>query len=156
MKRYRFLLLAFFLANSVHAEGLISGIRIANVNSTPDLRSNSNNSVPDIRSGNNRVSPTTNSGSATATDIRRTSPRNSTEIGNTVGPVVSGSRTTDSQLSNNGNGTRSIKTTKTTKTSANSMSCKTYEGKTYDQGDAGYTDCMRNIRTDRQGTRTVP
>ncbi len=191
MKRYRFLLLAFFLANNVHAEGLISGINLsvspvlANINSTPDLRSTGNSSVPDVRGQNNSVSPTTNntipepttpptgvdsipdtgnrsgsrarnSGAATATDIRRTSPRNTTEVGNSVEPYVSGSRTSDSELNNRGNGARSAVTTKNVKTSAKGMSCKTYEGKTYDEGEAGYADCMRNIRTDRQGTRTVP
>lgn len=124
MKRYRFLLLAFFLANNVHAEGLISTISVApvvaNINSTPYTKD------------------------ATATDIKRTSPRNTTEVGSSVEPFVSGSTTTDT--------TR----TKTIKTSGRGISCKTYEGKTYDQGEAGYADCMRNIKTDRQGTRTVP
>ncbi|MEA9355741.1 hypothetical protein SHI21_06000 [Bacteriovorax sp. PP10] len=170
MKRYRFLLLAFFLANNVYAEGLASGMapamngspQLSNVNSTPDLKSNVNSSVPDVRSGNNRVSPTTSSmkaiksRSARATDIKRTSPRNTAEVGSALEPVVSGSRTPDDQLNNSGNGARSAQTTGTTKTSSKGMSCKTYEGKTYDQGEAGYSDCMRNIRTDRQGTRTVP
>jgi hypothetical protein len=156
MKRYRFLLLAFFLATNVHADGLISGMaptmsgspKLANVNSTPDLRSNVNSSVPDVR--------TNNSGTARARDIRRTSPRNTAEIGNALEPVVSGSPTPEDQLNNSGNGARSAQTTGATKTSSKGMSCKTYEGKTYDQGEAGYSDCMRNIRTDRQGTRTVP
>lgn len=161
MKKYRFLLLAFFLTNTVPV--------LANVNSTPDLRSGGNSSVPDVRDPNNRVAPTTNdtipqttttppinNNAATATDIRRTSPRNTTEVGNSVEPYVSGSRTTDAELNNRGNGARSAVTTKNIKTSAKGMSCKTYEGKTYDQGEAGYADCMRNIRTDRQGTRTVP
>jgi hypothetical protein len=146
MKRYRFLLLAFFLATNVHADGLISGMaptingspKLANVNSTPDMRSRKN------------------SGSARAKDIRRTSPRNTAEIGNVLEPVVSGSPTPEDQLNNSGNGARSAQTTGTTKTSSKGMSCKTYEGETYDQGEAGYSDCMRNIRTDRQGTRTVP
>lgn len=136
MKRYRFLLLAFFLATNVHAVGFISGMtpamngapKFASVNSTPDL-----------------------SNSARAKDIRRTSPRNTAEIGSTVEPVVSGLRTIDAQ-----NDGRPVQTIGTTKTSSKGMSCKTYEGKTYDQGEAGFNDCIRNIRTDRQGTRTVP
>lgn len=123
MKRYRFLLLAFFLTNNA----------IANVNSTRPVQSG-----------------------ATTTDIRRTSPRNTSEVGSTLEPVVSGARTPESQLNINSNGSRNAPATKTTKTSANSMSCKTYEGKIYDQGEAGYSDCMQKIKTDRQGTRTVP
>ena len=106
---------------------------------TPDSRSNRNTSIPD-------------SNSATTTDIRRTSPRNTTEVGSTTEPAISGTKTPEDQL-NNSNGSRQ---SPATKTSANRMSCKTYEGKIYDQGEAGYSDCMRNIRTDRQGTRTVP
>lgn len=146
MNRYRFLLLAFFLANTGHAEGLISGINlsvspmVANINSTPDLRSTGNSTVPDT----------------SANGIRKTSPRNTAEVGNSIEPYVSGSSTTDAELNNRGNGARSTVTTKNIKTSSKAMSCKTYEGKTYDQGEAGYADCMRNIRTDRQGTRTVP
>lgn len=136
MKRYRFLLLAFFLANNIHAEGLVSGMN-PSMNGAPKLVNV--NSIPDTR--------TINSGAARATDIRRISPRNTAEVGSTVEPVVSGSRTSDA---------RSAQATGTTKTSSKGMSCKTYEGKTYDQGEAGYSDCMRNIRTDRQGTRTVP
>ncbi len=133
MKRYTFLLLAFFLTNNALAAGFISGISstiVANVNPNP-------------------------SGTATATDIKRTSPRNTNEVGSTIAPSVSGTMTNDLQL-NHSNGSRNAPATKTTKTSANKMSCKTYEGKIYDQGEAGYSDCMRNIRTDRQGTRTVP
>lgn len=125
MKRYRFLLLAFFLVNNVHATSLTSG-----------------------------MAPAMNG--ARETDIKRTSPRNTAEIGNALEPVVSGSRTPDAQLNNSGNSARSAQATGTLKTSSKGMSCKTYEGKTYDQGEAGYSDCMRNIRTDRQGTRTVP
>lgn len=123
-------MLAFFLSNSALASGLISGISspvVANVNSTPDLRTNRNTSVP---------------------DIRRASPRNTAEVGSATEPAILGTQ--------NSNGSRNAPVTKTTKTSANNMSCKTYEGKIYDQGEAGYSDCMRNIRTDRQGTRTVP
>lgn len=151
MMRYAFLMLAFFLTNTTLASGFLSGITstvVANVNSTPDLRSNRNASVPDVRKKSNRSS-------ATATDIKRTSPRNTTEVGSAMEPAVLGTGASDTQLNNN-NGSRHAPATKTTKTSANSMSCKTYEGKIYDQGEAGYNDCIRNIRTDRQGARTVP
>lgn len=186
MKRYTFLLLAFFLTTGVHASGLISGISSSvsvapnavaqNVNSMPDTNT-TKNAIPDMQGSKNRpattnsvpdtsvnsnptttnsVPDTRRSRTPTATDIRRSSSRNTSEVGNAVESSVTGARTTNDQLNNTNVVPTRSNTTKTTKTSSNSMSCKTYEGKTYDQGEAGYTDCMRNIRTDRQGTRTVP
>lgn len=125
MKRYTFLLLAFFLTSTVYGTRFID--------------------VKNKKSAN-----------AISTDIRRISPRNTIEVGSVLEPVISGSRTPDDQLINDGNGTRAAVTTKVVETSSNSLSCKTYEGQIYDQGEAGYSDCIRSIRTDRQGTRSVP
>ena len=149
MKRYTFLLLAFFLTTGVHASGLISGIS-SSLSVAPNAVAQNVNSMPDTSANSNKATGTT------TTDIRRSSSRNTSEVGNAVESSVTGARTTNDQLGNNNVVPTRSNTTKTTKTSSNSMSCKTYEGKTYDQGEAGYTDCMRNIRTDRQGTRTVP
>lgn len=33
--------------------------------------------------------------------------------------------------------------------------CKTYEGDIYSQGDAGYNDCIKAIKTDHKNTRAV-
>lgn len=115
MKRYTFLLLAFFLATGLY--GALSANRA---------------------------------------DIKSTSSRNTIEVGSVIEPVISGSRTPDDQLINDGNGNKASATTKIVETSSDSLTCRTYEGQTYDQGDPGYSDCVRNIRTDRQGTRRVP
>lgn len=109
MKRYIFLLIAFFLINNV----LMASV--------PKARQNDNDT------------------SAKSKDIKRTSSRNASEVVYPTEPDI----TSSSKI-------------KKIKTSANSMSCKTYEGKIYEHGEAGYSDCMQKIKSDHQGTRNVP
>jgi hypothetical protein len=115
MKRYIFLLLAFFL--SFMAEAAYS---VGSVSAIPNV-------VP-------------------------TSPRNARELGNLK---ESKQQAEQPALNNDASGVPAS-ATKTKTTSVSSVSCKTYEGKIYDQGEAGYNDCIRTIKNDRQGTKTIP
>jgi hypothetical protein len=40
--------------------------------------------------------------------------------------------------------------------SISSVSCRTYEGEEFQSGEAGYNDCIRKIKNDRQGTPPAP
>lgn len=35
------------------------------------------------------------------------------------------------------------------------VNCKTYEGRDYSRGEAGYNDCIKAIKTDHKGTRAI-
>jgi hypothetical protein len=147
MKRYTFLLLAFFLTLSAHGFSVGNSVSatptsLANVNSFPDRRPGSTNSLP--------------------TNVE--SPRSANELGN-----ITESTQKVQQPSNNvtiGNGTTHLNNANPSKapeangrmktSSLNNVSCKTYEGKIYGQGEAGYNDCIRTIKNDRQGTKNIP
>ncbi len=111
MKKYTFLLLAFFLSFNLFALGL--GVL------------------------------------SSISAVKETSPRNSKELGNISestqrsqqpGPALSGADLA----------------ARKTKTASINISCKTYEGKIYNNGEAGYNDCIRTIKTDRQSEKQVP
>ena len=122
MKRYTFLLLAFFLV-------FLTASRVFALTSV-------SNSGPS-------VTPST----LPTSGVKQTSARNVGELGN-----ISESTTKAQQPPTNVPDLN--KGTKTT--SANGVSCKTYEGKVYAEGEAGYNDCIKTIKSDRQGTKNVP
>lgn len=135
MKRYTFLLLAFFLTLtlvfSAHAMSVGS-----NVSAAPNAVANINS----LRDSKTRA-PSNDDMSARSAD-KLESIKSSTSTPEAAVP-------NESTAPNN-------REVKPMKTSANFPSCKTYDGNIYDKGDPGYSDCIRSIKTDRQGTNNIP
>lgn len=128
MKRYTFLLLAFFLSMNAHGLSVSSG---SGISAAP------NNSVsvvaaPEIQKNNSRTPNATSSHAAS--ELGNIS--ESTEKAQQPAPITQLNKKKTSSLS--------------------TISCKTYQGKVYDQGEAGYNDCIRTIKNDRQGSKTIP
>ena len=129
MKRYTFLLIAFFLTYKVVAmepKILETSAVLANINSNPDK-----NIIPDSSAHSNVKTIKT----------KKPSAGNTSQIGTILEP-------TDSS--------ETVIKTKTVKTSSNNHNCKTYEGIIFEEGEAGYSDCIQKIKNDRQSIKTVP
>ena len=136
MKRYIFLLIAFFLTNSALATGPDTDFninRIASINTNPEI-----GIIPDSNASKNMKLKKT----------KKSSPRNTSEIVNSSGPTTSNNTASDA--------TQNIVKTKNVKTSSNNKTCKTYEGEIFDQGEAGYSDCVLKVKNDRQVIKDVP
>ena len=135
MKGYNFYLLFFFLTSSALATGLDSSYRatnIANINSNPGKY----------------IIPNSNANKNIRSKKKNTSTRNSNEIENSRETPISNGEVTSS--------TKDDVKTKSLKTSSNNKSCKTYEGKIYGQGEAGYNECILKVKNDQQVIKNVP
>lgn len=135
MKGYNFYLLFFFLTSSALATGLDSSYRatnIANINSNPEKY----------------IIPNSNANKNIRSKKKNTSTRNSNEIENSRETPISNGEVTSS--------TKDDVKTKSLKTSSNNKSCKTYEGKIYGQGEAGYNECILKVKNDQQVIKNVP
>ena len=131
MSRYTFLLLAFFLSMSAYAFSIGQSMSGASINPTPISVANTG----DVK----RV--------PAQTATKKTSARTAAELGNIKESTLSAQQP---PAHNNLNDvTPASSATATT-------SCKTYEGKVFEQGEAGYNDCIRTIKNDRQADKTVP
>jgi hypothetical protein len=120
----------------------------SNVNSVPDIRSNSSSSVPDIRSNNTSV-PDIRKNSATGNGNNR----NLNELGNIS---ESTDRAAQPPPGNPLKNINRINAEESRISTLSGTSCRTYEGREFSQGEAGYNDCIRKIKSDKQGTTTVP
>ena len=135
MKRYNFLLLVFFLTTSALAAGHDSSYRainIANINSNPEKY----------------IIPNSNANKNIKSSKKNTSTHNSNEVVNSSESPNSNGEVTSS--------TKNDVKTKSLKTSSNNKSCKTFEGKVFGQGEAGYNDCILKVKNDRQIIKNVP
>lgn len=137
MSRYTFLMLAFFLSMNVYAIGLGQSMSGASFSATPITVAN--NGAKDLKESKKRT--------PAETATKKTSARTAAELGN-----IKESTTQAQQPPLHEN----AMDVTTTKTSSATTSCKTYEGKIFEQGEAGYNDCIRTIKNDRQETKTVP
>ena len=92
-----------------------------------------------------------------STAVRKTSAKTITELGNISESTTKAQQPPTNNGLNNVTPTGAPEAAVNKKTTAlSSVSCKTYEGKVFEQGEAGYNDCIRTIKNDRQGTKTVP
>lgn len=136
MKRYIFLLIAFFLTNSALATGLDFSSdlkKIASINTNPE------SGVIPISDANKNIK---------LRKSKKSSTRNTSEIVNSSGSNTPSNVASDVSQNN-------IKT-KSVKTSSNNKICKTYEGVVFEQGEAGYSDCILKVKNDRQAIKNVP
>lgn len=76
--------------------------------------------------------------------------RNANELGN----ISESTQKSNQPISN----TQKVKNdlVKRKTSSLSTVSCKTYQGKDYKQGEAGYDDCIRTIKNTRQEVKNVP
>lgn len=89
--------------------------------------------------------------------VKKTSAKTITELGNISESTTKAQQPPATNNLNNVTPTGAPEAALNKKTTAlSSVSCKTYEGKVFEQGEAGYNDCIRTIKNDRQGTKTVP
>ena len=137
MSRYTFLLLAFFLSMNVYAIGL--GQNMSGVSINPTLVSTANTGAEDLKEARRRV--------PAETATKKTSARTAAELGNIKESTLSAQQP---PAHNNLNDVTPASSATAT------ISCKTYEGKVFEQGEAGYNDCIRTIKNDRQADKTVP
>ena len=136
MKRYTFLLIAFFLTNSALATGLnsLSNIKkIASINTNPKR-----GIIPDSNANRN----------VKLINTKKISPSNSSEI-------IKSEESTISNDETNNVSQKALKIKKL-KTSSNNKICKTKEGIIFYQGDAGHNDCILKVKNDRQVIKNVP
>ena len=141
MFRYTFLLLAFFLTISAHASGINHSMSAASIN-------------PNISPINNKIGIENLKDARKRTSTKTTSAHSAAELAN-----IKESTSNVQGSSNNSNLNNDLQTdthNSLTTSSANVTSCKTYEGSIYEQGDAGYNDCIKTIKNDRQSTKTIP
>jgi len=135
MKKYTFLLLAFFLtltlAFTAHAMGVGGSVSaapnaLANVNSLRDVKTRAPSNDDMSKRSADKLDSINSSTQANKNSVLNepTTPNNNE--------------------------------TKATKTAANSPSCKTYDGNIFEKGDPGYKDCIRTIQTDRQEINNIP
>lgn len=137
MSRYTFLLLAFFLSMSVYAIGVGQSMSGASINPTPV--STANTGAENLKEVRNRV--------PAETAAKKTSARTAAELGNIKESTLGAQQPpAHNNLNDVTPATSAITTT----------SCKTYEGKVFEQGEAGYNDCIRTIKNERQAVKTVP
>lgn len=149
MRRYTFLLLAFFLTFSSHAEGLGFSTSMMGVSAAPGGLSSKEGDALRIGKEKSKASKSSKRiAYANLNTVKETSPRNINELGN-----ISESTQRTQRLSTNGVPNLAAKKGKT---ALSNVTCKTYEGKIYGRGEAGYSDCIRTIKTDRQTDRVVP
>ncbi len=160
MRRYTFLLLAFFLGFSAHAEGLGFSTSMMGVSAAPQGLSDQEGEA--LRSGQEKKKASKNKkisrkiAYSNPKAVKETSSRNINELGNISESTQRAQQpTTNTQLNTQTTGVPNL-ANKKGKTALSAVSCKTYEGKTYEQGEAGYNDCIRTIKTDRQAEKVVP
>lgn len=125
---------------SVSAQSMM----VSNVNSVPDIRNNPS-TTPNIR-GKDRSLP----------DIRNTSKsgnnnRNLNEVGNIREPTRRSSNDSNTETNPNIMAAQEAKVSTLSDTS-----CRTYEGREYEQGEPGYDDCARRIRPEKGVATPVP
>ncbi|MBC7714613.1 MAG: hypothetical protein H7177_14805 [Rhizobacter sp.] len=157
MKRYIFLLLAFFLSFNAHADGLGISSSMGSMNISPSGLSSVEADA--LKAGQKKKHPVryvVAYNSNGVTNIKDNSSRNINELGNiNESTEISQRPSLTIPLDRQTNGVPNLGTRKG-KTALSNVSCKTYEGKIYDQGEAGYNDCIRTIKTDRQKDTSIP
>lgn len=137
MKKYTFLLLAFFLILTIGLSANATSVG-SSVIAAPNSLTSSNSS--------REIS------AATPTKSNKDmSARSANELDSI------GSSTTNNKNKVSDETTISNKNeTKVIQKASNSTSCKTYDGNIFDKGDPGYKDCLRTIQIDRQGVNNIP
>ncbi|MBC7428580.1 MAG: hypothetical protein H7336_08220 [Bacteriovorax sp.] len=150
MKRYIFLLLAFFLILNAHAEGMGVSNLMGTIGATPTGLSRDEGVIVKDKE---RTKATRKK---VVNSLKETSSRNTNELGNINESTVQAQRPSKVIPSSaRTNGVPNL-AAKKGKTAISEVSCKTYEGKVYGQGEAGYNDCIRTIKTDRQRDTAIP
>lgn len=136
MKKYTFLLLAFFLAFSIFIGAHAMSVNNDNVSATPSAPTEKNS----VKNGQVRAPSNDDMSSRSANKLNTLNNPTATNQKNILNDSTIPTATPP----------------KATKTAANSPSCKTYDGNIYEKGDPGYKDCMSTVVEDQQGINNIP